>query len=201
MVFLQGCGGNCGTGKWIAGTPQEDVVAMGGRLAEGIESALAGATPVDLVRSGSAPAASTLRSIRPRSARCADLEAALAAVAAAPEPDISKAHEIGDRLAFVEQVAAGWKPRVVAARAGDLALVEPPGRAIRPARPPDPRRDPRSPRRSSTAYDDNSLQYVPTAEDFPEGAYEVDGGWRYVAPGGGEAIADAALDLLRTLAV
>ena len=127
MVFLQGCGGNCGTGKWIAGTPQEDVVAMGGRLADGIESALAGATPVDLgpLRVGARRVDAPLDPAA--LGDVADLEAALAAVAAAPEPDISKAHEIGDRLAFVEQLAAGWKPRVVAARAGDLALVSLPG--------------------------------------------------------------------------
>jgi hypothetical protein len=199
MVFLQGCGGNCGTGKWIAGTPQEDVVAMGARLADGIESALAGATPVELgplrvgARRVDAPLdPATLGDV-------ADLEAALSAVAAEPEPDISKAHEIGDRLAFVEQLAAGWKPRVVVARSGDLALVSLPGEQfvqhglrIREGSP--------IAETIVAAYDDNSLQYVPTAEDFPEGAYEVDGGWRYVAPGGGEAIADAALDLLRTLA-
>ena len=40
-----------------------------------------------------------------------------------------------------------------------------------------------------TAYNDNSLQYIPTASAFPEGAYEVDGGWRYIAPGAGEALA------------
>jgi hypothetical protein len=199
MVFLQGCGGNCGTGKWIAGTPQEDVVAMGGRLADGIESALAGATPVELgpLRVGSRRVDAPLDPAA--LGEIADLEADLAAVAGAPEPDISKAHEIGDRLAFVGQVAAGWKPRVVAARAGDLALVSLPGEQfvqhglrIREGSP--------IAETLVTAYDDNSLQYVPTAADFPEGAYEVDGGWRYVAPGGGEAIADGALDLLRTLA-
>jgi neutral ceramidase len=201
MLFLQGCGGNCGTGKWIAGTPQEDVVAMGGRLADGIESALARATPVEVTGPLRVGALRVDAPLDPATlGTVPDLEAALAAVAAAPEPDISKAHEIGDRLAFVEQVAAGWRPRVVAARVGDLALVSLPGEQfvqhglrIRESSP--------MAETIVSAYDDNSLQYVPTAEDFAEGAYEVNGGWRYVAPGGGEAIADGALELLRTLAV
>ncbi len=35
-VFLQGCAGNQGTGKWVSGTPWEDTVAMGGRFAAGV---------------------------------------------------------------------------------------------------------------------------------------------------------------------
>ena len=195
MVFLQGCGGNCGTGKWIAGTPREDADAMGARLAEGIADGIARATPVDLgplqvaARRIDAPL-DPLPSI-------ADMEAELIAVAATG--DISRAHEVGDRLVFARQVAHGWQPRVVAVRAGDLALVSLPGEQfvdfglrIREGSP--------IAATIVTAYNDNSLQYVPTAEAFPEGAYEVNGGWRYVAPGGGEVIADGALDLLRDLA-
>ena len=39
------------------------------------------------------------------------------------------------------------------------------------------------------AYNDNTLQYIPTAAAFPEGEYEVDGGWRYIRPGEGERMA------------
>ena len=59
----------------------------------------------------------------------------------------------------------------------------------------------RSPFRETivAAYNDNTLQYIPTAAAFSEGSYEVDGGWRYVRAGEGERIADAAIRLLETL--
>jgi hypothetical protein len=49
------------------------------------------------------------------------------------------------------------------------------------------------------AYNDNTLQYIPTEAAFPDGAYEVDGGWRYIRPGEGERLADEAVRLLDTL--
>jgi hypothetical protein len=49
------------------------------------------------------------------------------------------------------------------------------------------------------AYNDNSLQYIPTREAFGEGAYEVDGGWRYILPGEGERMADEAVRALAAL--
>ena len=51
------------------------------------------------------------------------------------------------------------------------------------------------------AYNDNTLQYIPTEEAFPDGEYEVDGGWRYIRPGEGERMADEAIRLLETLRV
>jgi hypothetical protein len=50
------------------------------------------------------------------------------------------------------------------------------------------------------AYNDNTLQYIPTASAFPEGEYEVDGGWRYIRPGEGERMAEDAVRLLSGLA-
>ena len=194
MVFLQGCGGNVGTGKWIAGTPAEDVAAMGARLATGIREGLGRATPVDLgplqigARRVDLPYedVSDLASIEERFTE------------AARSGDLSKAHEVGDRLVFAQLLAGGWRPRVVALRAGDLALVSLPGEVFvnhgQRVRAESPIAE-----TIVTAYDDNSLQYVPTEPDFPEGSYEVDGGWRYVAPGGGERLADQALELLRSL--
>jgi hypothetical protein len=106
---------------------------------------------------------------------------------------------VGDRLVFARQLANGWQPRVVAVRTGDLAIVSLPGEQfvefalqVRAASP--------IAETIVAGYDDNSLQYVPTLDAFPDGGYEVDGGWRYVAPGGGEAIAEGAVDLLRALA-
>ena len=46
------------------------------------------------------------------------------------------------------------------------------------------------------AYNDNTLQYIPTAAAFPDGEYEVDGGWRYIQAGQGERMADEAVRLL-----
>jgi len=127
----------------------------------------------------------------------AALEREFATVAAGD--DISKAHEVGDRFVFAQLLAGGWRPRVVAMRLGALALVSLPGEVfvdfglrIRADSP--------IAETIVTAYDDNSLQYVPTATSFPDGGYEVDGGWRYVAAGGGERLADQALELLRELA-
>ena len=45
-VFLQGCAGNQGTGKWVSGTAWEDTVAMGERFARGVAEALRTAAPV-----------------------------------------------------------------------------------------------------------------------------------------------------------
>ena len=49
------------------------------------------------------------------------------------------------------------------------------------------------------AYNDNTLQYIPTAAAFPEGEYEVDGGWRYIRPGEGERMAAEAVRLLTAM--
>ena len=197
VLFLQGCGGNCGTGKWIAGTPAEDVAGMGARLAEGIAEGLARAAPVEIGRlQVAARRVPTPLDPEGRLTDHVGLEADLTAVAATG--DISKAHEVGDRLIFARQVADGWLPRVVAVRAGDLALVSLPGEQfvdfalqVRAGSP--------FAETIVAGYDDNSLQYVPSLEAFPHGGYEVDGGWRYVAPGGGEIIAEAAIDLLREM--
>ena len=51
------------------------------------------------------------------------------------------------------------------------------------------------------AYQDNTLQYIPTAAAFDDGEYEVTGGWRYIQPGEGERLADEAVSLLGDLAV
>ena len=49
------------------------------------------------------------------------------------------------------------------------------------------------------AYNANTLQYIPTREAFPDGEYEVDGGWRYIRPGEGERMAAEAVRLLESL--
>ena len=169
MVFLQGCGGNCGTGKWIAGTPPRTSWRWAAGSRDGIASALAGATPVDLVRFEVGGAS------RRRAARSggvgtvADLEAELAEVAAAARAghlegprdrrprssSWSRSRRAGSR--------ASWPPAL-----GDLALVSLPGEqfvqhGLRSA--------PSSPIAETivTAYDDNSLQYVPDRGGLPRG--------------------------------
>ncbi len=51
----------------------------------------------------------------------------------------------------------------------------------------------------SHAYNDNTLQYIPTAGAFADGEYEVDGGWRYIQAGPGERMAAEAVRLLSGL--
>jgi neutral ceramidase len=51
----------------------------------------------------------------------------------------------------------------------------------------------------AVAYNDNTLQYIPTAAAFPDGAYEVDGGWRYIVAGEGERMSTEAVRLLEGL--
>jgi hypothetical protein len=50
-----------------------------------------------------------------------------------------------------------------------------------------------------SAYNNVSLQYIPTADQFPEGEFEVVGGWRYISAGEGEKLAAGAAQLLSSL--
>ncbi|TMC46649.1 MAG: hypothetical protein E6J20_20825 [Chloroflexi bacterium] len=50
-----------------------------------------------------------------------------------------------------------------------------------------------------SAYNNLSLQYIPTADQFAGGEFEVVGGCRYIAPGAGETLAAGATQLLSSL--
>ena len=45
-LFLQGCAGNIGTGKWVTGARRHDVETMGQRFADGALAALKNTEPV-----------------------------------------------------------------------------------------------------------------------------------------------------------
>jgi len=194
-LFLQGTAGNTGTGKWVASSPRADVEAMGRRFADGIFRGLDAPGP---------PATGPLRF----AAAAVELRLDPLPTVAELERRLDSELELGDTVRIVERA----EQLVVARRAAELAqasvralslggvaLCALPGEvfvelglAVRS----------RSPFRETVvaAYTNNSLQYIPTASAFDEGAYEVDGGWRYIARGEGERLVDSAVDLLGRLA-
>ena len=192
-LFLQGCGGNVGTGKYIQGTPAEDVRTMGNHLANSVARVLDRPTPVTL-----GPLQVVRRTIPIELEPfppLAEMEQQLATAAAR---DTAAVVAIGDALVVARRVAEFRNAPVTVVASGDLAIVALPGEvfvefgiAIREGSP--------FPWTIVTAYNDNSLQYIPTQSAFPEGAYEVDGGWRYIAPGAGEAMAAGAIALLQEM--
>ena len=119
---------------------------------------------------------------------------------AAAERDFAAIVSLGDALVLARRVDELREAAITAIGIGsDFALVVLPGEvflehglAVRAA----------SPFRETivAAYNDNTLQYIPTASAFPDGAYEIDGGWRYIRPGQGEFMADEAVRLLAGLA-
>jgi neutral ceramidase len=195
FVFLQGCAGNVGTGKWVAGSPWEDTVAMGARFAAGVGAAMGAATPVEPGTLGfaSSMVALELDPFPP----LAEMERAFATAAEAGE--FGGVVAVGDALVVARRLDEQRRARITTLTIGpDLALAVLPGEvflehglAIRSVSP--------FPTTIVAAYDGNTLQYVPTREAFPDGAYEVDGGWRYIRPGEGERMADEAVRLLRGL--
>jgi hypothetical protein len=195
FVFLQGCAGNVGTGKWVAGTAWEDNQAMGERFAVGAAAAFRGARRVEegplQVATGSLPL--DLDPFQP----LADLERQFEE--AARTRDFAPIVAVGDALVLAQRLEDRRQARIAAVTLGpDLALAVLPaesflehGLAVRAA----------SPFRETivAAYNDNTLQYIPTAAAFPDGEYEVNGGWRYIQAGQGERMSAEAVRLLETL--
>jgi hypothetical protein len=125
------------------------------------------------------------------------LEAAVAAVEAGPADDLLAGGVVAlaDALIVARRAREFQRASVLGIALGDVAIACLPaevfvefGLAIKQ----------RSPFRHTlvAAYNDNSLQYIPTAAAFAEGEFEVDGGWRYVTPGAGEALLEGALRVL-----
>ena len=191
-VFLQGCAGNQGTGKWVSGTAWDDTVAMGERFARGVAEALRTAAPV--ADGGLVVARSSLPLELDPFPPLAEQEAAFER--AARDTEFADIVSIGDRLVLARRRAElGRAPIVTLSIGPDLALVVLPGEvflehglAVRAGSP--------FANTVVAAYNDNTLQYIPTAAAFPDGEYEVDGGWRYIQPGQGERMADEAVRLL-----
>ncbi len=194
-VFLQGCAGDQGTGKWVAGTPWEDTVAMGERFAAGVAAALTAARPVD--GDGLRVASSRVPLRLEPFAPVGELEAELARLVRAGE--FAAIVAVGDALVIARRVEELRGATIVSLALGpDLALAILPGEVFLEhglaVRAGSPFAD-----TVAVAYNDNTLQYIPTAAAFPDGAYEVDGGWRYILPGEGERMSAEAVRLLEGL--
>jgi hypothetical protein len=175
---------------------QVDVRAMGARLADGARLALRSMEPgpAEPFRAGLTEVALELDPFPEPEELSARLSTAVA------EGDLSRAVAIADATAVAQRLDERRLVRISAFVLGEVALVVLPGEvflehglAVRAVSP--------FATTVVVAYDDNTLQYVPTREAFPEGAYEVDGGWRYIVPGEGERLAETAVGLLRRLAV
>ena len=194
-VFLQGCAGNQGTGKWVSGTPWEDTVAMGARFARGVGVALTAARPVE---SGDVGVARSwlpleLDPMPPVSVLEEQFDAATR------DTEFADIVAIGDRLVLARRLAELAGAPLIAIRLGpELAIAVLPGEVFLEhglqVRSGSPFGD-----TLVAAYNDNTLQYIPTEAAFPDGEYEVDGGWRYIRPGEGERMADETIRLLETL--
>ena len=193
-LFLQGCAGNVGTGKYVRGDGEESVQLLGGRLASGIRRALGARRRVEpgAIRALARRVEVDLDPFPPFPGLFAELDAQMAAeewVAAAG---------VGDRIVLARLGEEAGLAPVIGLAIGELAICALPGEVfvefglqIRDASP--------FPHTLVAAYCDNTLQYIPTREAFPGGQYEVDGGWRYTTPAGGEQLAAGAIDLLREL--
>ena len=196
FVFLQGCAGNEGTGKWVSGTAWDDTVAMGARLAEGVAAGLEAARPVrDAgLRFGVSSLSLDLDPFPPIAQMERQLEEATR------EDSFGPIVAVGDALVVARRLDERRQATISAVTFGsDLALAVLPaetflehGLAVRAG----------SPFRDTivAAYNDNTLQYIPTREAFPDGEYEVNGGWRYIQAGEGERMAAAGIRLLEGLA-
>jgi neutral ceramidase len=195
FVFLQGCAGNVGTGKWVAGSPWEDTVAMGERFAAGVAEGLRVAATVDGRELGLAVSEIPLEldpfppvAEMERQLENAAVSGSFAAIVAA-----------GDALVVARRLEEHRRARVTALSLGpEFALVVLPGEvflehglAVRAGSP--------FSHTVVASYNDNTLQYVPTADAFPDGEYEVNGGWRYIRAGEGERMAAEGIRLLHGL--
>jgi len=190
-LFLQGTAGDIGTGKWISSTPRGDVAAMGERLAEGAVRALSAAQPIEATNLGveRVHVDLALEPFPPLGELESRLESAVAT------GDAGTIVAAGDALAAARRADQIRRAPVGAIALGNLAVSLLPGEVfvsiglqIKEASA--------FPHMLVGAYNDNTLQYIPTADAFAAGEYEVDGGWRYVAPGDGERLARGALDAL-----
>ena len=195
FVFLQGCAGDIGTGKWVAGTPWQDTVAMGARFANGVGGAIEAARPVD--SAGLHVAVSEIALELDPFPPIAELERQLEA--AVPGGDFAVIVAVGDALVVARRLEERRRARITALSFGpDLAFVDLPGEVFLEhglaVRSGSPYRD-----TIVAAYNGNTLQYVPTKAAFPDGEYEVNGGWRYIRPGQGERMSARAVRLLEGL--
>jgi neutral ceramidase len=192
-LFLQGCAGNIGTGKWVTGNPRQDMEDMGRRFAEGALQALQQVEPITV---------NSLSMTNHKVPLTLDPFPSWEELKRGLEENI-KANDwmmiaYGDAMVLSRHLQDFEHARIASIALGDLAIASLPaevfvelGMEIKRS----------SPFRHTLvcAYNDNSLQYIPTASAYPEGEFEVDGGWRYVIAGEGEKLQDNAVQMLMEL--
>jgi hypothetical protein len=193
-LFLQGCAGDIGTGKWTEGTPAEDTQSMGDRLAAGMITALAAAEPV---RSGELHARETRVDLELDPFPPLD-EMEQRFKSAAEGGISSDVVAAGDALVVARRANEIRHASVGAVSMGDLAISFLPGEVFLGFGLQIQRSSPFA-QTLVSAYNNLSLQYIPTADQFAGGEFEVVGGWRYIAPGAGETLAAGATELLSSL--
>ena len=193
-LFLQGCAGNVGTGKWVGRGGRADTAIMGRRFARGALKALRDSIEIapDVLAMATCRVALELEPMpKIRLERAFEL--------AVHAGDASGIVAAGDALVVARRVDELRQAQVSAFLIGGVALVVLPGEVFLEH---GLSIGARSPYRATlvAAYQDNTLQYIPTASAFADGKYEVTGGWRYIQPGQGERLADQAVSLLARLA-
>jgi neutral/alkaline ceramidase-like enzyme len=189
-LFLQGCAGNIGTGKWVTGNPRQDMEDMGRRFAAGALQALEKVEPITV---------NSLSMTQHEVPMALDPFPSLDELKRRMEEAI-KANDwmmiaYGDAMVISRRLLDFQHARIAGIALGDFAIACLPaevfvefGQEIKRC----------SPFRHTLvcAYNDNSLQYIPTAAAYPEGEFEVDGGWRYVVVGEGEKLQNRVVQML-----
>jgi hypothetical protein len=165
-----------------------------GRLGEGIRQAVA-----NRARVAATPLATLGRRVEVELdpiAPLPELEGELEARMAAGE--FVAAAGVGDRMVVARTIDEARRAPVIGIALGDVSICALPGEVFVEFGLQIQRE---SPFRHTlvAAYCDNTLQYIPTREAFAGGEYEVDGGWRYTSPAGGEQLAAGATHVLADL--
>lgn len=192
-LFLQGTAGNVGTGKWIDSTPRGDAEAMGNRLAAGIMQARLAEEPVrgdqlHIVRRHVPLQLEPFPEL-------AEMEQLLVAAAAIGSHSVVAA---GDAWAIARRFADFQQAPISALKVGTMVIAFLPGELFVEFGL-QIQRESKFCHTIVSAYNDDSLQYIPTKAAFDEGAYEVNGGWCYAKAGDGETLTQGSLRLLNEL--
>jgi hypothetical protein len=192
--FLQGAGGNVGTGKYSDGSVEGvgGAQALGRRLASAALAALGRAVPC-------APAPLRFTSWEEVVALDAALPLEAEARAAIERAALSRPGQTWITAAMLQVVsdpAAAQRCQLFLMDGGDWCLAGLPaesfvefGLAIRAASP--------RPFTLVGAYYDCTLWYIPTWKAMRDGGFEAHGGWRYVAAGAGEQLTASVIARLR----
>jgi len=183
--FLQGCGGNIGTGKY-ADMSMEAVERMGASLGDAVVGAMDRLTPASSagLRFDSWQEKIALRADMPSEER---LKQSLAAA-----PADSRAWQFVSMLRVVRDIEAATTCDLFLITAADWCLAGMPGEsfleqqlAIRGASS--------KPHTFVAGYYDTTLWYIPSYDRIRSGGYEANGDWNYTAPGVCEQLAASVI--------